>query len=570
MHLKSLFIAWKCTVADAGCTAARALSATVLSSLVAFSLVAGPAAAQTPSAGGRHEIFAGSELEKYIRYIQSFDTAGTHQWSVRPFSTTEIDAILARERAGPWSARFDLGGAPRPASEMEIIPPTVSARFNSAFPFGGNDGPIWAGRGLTTAAQLGFFARFGPLSITLAPTFFRAENATFDVAPSGRICPPACGDVQYPDEVDYPQRFGNSAYQRFDPGQSTIRLDALGGTIGVSTANEWWGPTQEYPFILGNNAPGFAHAFFGTSRPLDIFIGHLSGRILYGKLEQSAYSPVTGSKYYTSPTQTGTSRLASGLITVLEPRGLTGLELGFGRFFQTAWPSSGIPSSFYRRPFEALYKANLPVDTANANQLASVFGRWVFPRSALEIYGEYGREDHNYDFRDLMQEPDHSRTYSLGLRKAFHIQENAFDAIHVELMNYQVPTLAREGRGEGGIYIHGGIRQGHTNGGQLLGAPLGVGAAAGSTLGWDRYGEHGRTSLTWQRIVSRESGTFFTTGVIDPKSSDVSHALGVERVQFLSRMDLSSALMLVREFNRDFTHDAWNLNARVEARLRLR
>ena len=310
MVSNKLFIGWKCTVGVAVRTASRPVQNAMLSTVLLAALAAAPAAAQSPASSGRHEIFAGSELENYLRWIQSFDTASTRQWSVRPFAPAEIDDILSHKSAGPWSARFDLGGGARPTSELQIIPPTVSARFNSGFPFGSNDGPIWAGRGLTTAAQIGLFARFGPLSITLAPMVFRAENAAFAVAPATRVCSPSCGDVQYQTLVDLPQRFGNTAYQRFDPGQSTIRLDAAGAAIGISTANEWWGPAQEYPFLLGNNAPGFAHAFIGTSGPLNVYVGRLSARVIYGRLEQSAYSPVTGLEVlHDRQTQTGTSRL---------------------------------------------------------------------------------------------------------------------------------------------------------------------------------------------------------------------------------------------------------------------
>lgn len=39
---------------------------------------------------------------------------------------------------------------------------------------------------------------------------------------------------------------------------------------------------------------------------------------------------------------------------------------------------------------------------------------------------------------------------------------------------------------------------------------------------------------------------------------------------FLSSMDVTSGATLVREFNRDFRLDTWNLNALIEARFRLR
>jgi hypothetical protein len=530
--------------------------------------LASSAFAQSPasSGGGRHEIFAGSELENYLRYLQSMDTANLYPWSLRPFSPSEVDHILATKNGGPWAGRYDLAPSRGSVFEAQLIPPTVSERFNSAFPYGYNDGPIWAGRGLTTAAQAGFFLRAGPLSLTVAPMVFRAENTPFALQPVSLACPPNCRDAIFGTQVDRPQRFGNTAYQRFDPGQSTLRLDALGASVGLTTANEWWGPTADYPFLLGNNAPGFPHLFVGTERPVNVLVGRVNARVIYGRLDQSDFSPVTGSKYFLSLAQPGRVRFASGLVASFEPRGLTGLEIGGGRFFQSPWPSTGIPRAYLVDPFRAAFRSSADSSLFQKNQLASVFYRWVFPHSGLETYGEYGRDDFNYDFRDLTQEPDHARTYSLGLRKVFHIQSDRFDAFHFELMNYQLPPLARLLRGEGVIYAHLAIPQGHTNRGQLLGSPLGVGSAAGSSLGWNRYSAHGMTSVTWQRVVSQESGTFYNYGVLNPRSSDVSHSLAVERVVFLRSFDLTSGVTVTREFNRDFTNDAWNLNALLLAR----
>jgi hypothetical protein len=568
MHLKSLFIGWKCTAANGVCTAADAGSAALLSVLFTFFLATTPAAAQTPS-GSRHEVFAGSELENYFRYMQSMGRTIQDPWSVRPFSPQQVDEFLVGDSSGPWNRRFDSPTAKRGLVKFDLLSPTVSARVNTGFPYGYNDGPIWAGRGLTTSAQAGFFLRVGVVSLTIAPMVFRAENERFELFSPSQRCPPDCGNGLFPGGVDLPQRFGDRAYQRVDPGQSTLRVDAMGVSAGVSTANEWWGPTQLYPFLLGNNAPGFRHVFFGTGRPLGILIGRISARVFYGRLDQSPYSIVTGSRVFVSDSQPGRDRFMSGLVAVFQPGGIDGLELGGGRFVHAPWPASGLPRSYLLDPFKGFFKSSLSGNGVANNQLSSIFARWMFPRSGLEFYGEYGRDDASYDFRDLMQEPDHSRTYSLGLRKTLRSSPAGFEALNFELMNYQLPTLARTGRGEGLIYTHGALHQGHTERGQLLGSPLGPGAAAGSTLSWSRYTPNGRWTAALERTVSQEIGNFYTTGILNPKSSDVSHALRFEKLTFLRSLDLTTGLTLVREFNRDFRRDAWNLNGIVTAAYRI-
>ena len=129
--------------------------------------------------------------------------------------------------------------------------------------------------------------------------------------------------------IDRPQRFGNSAYARVDPGQTTLRLDWRAVAVGVTTANQYWGPASVFPIMLGNNAPGFPHAFLGTARPVDLWLLRIHGRLVWGRLSQSAFSPATAAAGV---------RFATGIVLVLIPRGIPGLELGFTRFSHQPWP----------------------------------------------------------------------------------------------------------------------------------------------------------------------------------------------------------------------------------------
>jgi hypothetical protein len=207
---------------------------------------------------------------------------------------------------------------------------------------------------------------------------------------------------------------------------------------------------SEYPFLLGNNAPGIPRLFMGTARPLNVGIARLHAKVIWGRLEQSAFSPVEGSSKYFSFDEPGRSRFATGLALVLLPRGLTGLELGFARFYHSVWPQEGLPPSYFRKAFDPWLKQSLPRDSALSdpsdptdNQLASVFARWAFPGSGFELYAEYGKEDHNWDMHDAINEPDHARSYGLGFRKVFARSAGSFRGLRAELINFQMPTLAR-------------------------------------------------------------------------------------------------------------------------------
>ena len=408
-----------------------------------------------------HHVTVGSSEEDYLRYLQIAGLASLYPWSLREFSQPELARMAVAHGSHPWSGKGDYRDSPARFS-FSILPVNAVLRYNSAFPYGSNDGAVWAGRGLTSAVDVGFAFKVGPLSGTFNPIAFSAQNRAFPLQANGSTNPFA--DPLFPGNVDRPQRFGARAYSRVDPGESTVRLDGFGVTAGISTANMGWGPMENYPYILGGNAPGFPHAFVGSSTPLPIWIGRIHGRVIWGQLEQSAYSPVTGTSYYSSTLETGTKRFASGAVGIFQPRGMDGLEIGVARFFHSLWPKEGIPRSYFSKPFQAIFKVSLPstppgFDASTDpgiedNQLASAFARWAFPKSGFEAYGEYGREDHNWNRRDFIQEPDHSRTYGLGIRKIVSVDSSHLTAFRAEMINYELPTLARN-RGEGGIYVHG-------------------------------------------------------------------------------------------------------------------
>jgi len=66
--------------------------------------------------------------------------------------------------------------------------------------------------------------------------------------------------------------------------------------------------------------------------------------------------------------------------------------------------------------------------------------------------------------------------------------------------------------------------------------------------------------------VRQEDGIFYVNGVQNPQSSDVQVGLGAERVRYLSHLELSTGANLIRELNRDFKTNTWNLNAIVGIR----
>jgi hypothetical protein len=513
---------------------------------------------------------AGSEMENYLRVMQIAGKVPLYPWSIRAFSRREITRLATADSTGPWKlrGRFNTGN-------LTLGPLRLGATFNSAYPYGANDGPVWAGRGLTSVISGGFAGTAGPVSLAIDPLAFRSNNTAFDLMPNGFTGPRAFNHGTFADNVDLPQRFGNGPYSRVDPGNSSLRFDSRLVTFGVSTANEWIGPATEYPFLLSNNAPGFPHIFVGTGEPLNIWIGRIHARFMWGKLYQSDYSPVTGPKQFVYDSATprlvsgGTIRWTTSGELVFLPRGLPGLEAGVARFFHVPNTTDMPNSAFWRKSLRVLFLKNEQASGDIGgfdNQLTSLFFRWVFPRSGLELFGERGFEDQLYDLRDLVLNLDHEREYMLGFQKVLRTSSGGIDVLRGELINYQEPTVARD-RGEGGVYVHGTLAQGHTNRGQLLGASPGAGWAAGSTLSWTRYSSEARTTLTLRRVVTQQRGDFQVTGIVDPRSSDVIVAAGLERMRLSRHADFGGRVEAMQDFNRNFQKDVPNLNLQLTARL---
>jgi hypothetical protein len=530
----------------------------------------GVTSAQT--VGGRAEIFANSEFESYLRYLQTLGKSRSSVWGIRPLSPTQIDKLMSADSLHPWGQRYDFTSRARQTGfTYEFVRPTTGVIANTAYPFGGNDGPIWAGKGVTAWAQAGLLMRWGPLSASIAPVAFRAANSDFDLMDNGERGVLLYGDGQFPTEIDRPQRFGVGAYSRADLGESTLRIDGAGFTAGISTASQWWGPTVEFPYVLGNNAGGFPHVFLGSSRPVNIGFGTAHGQVQYGYLYQSPFSVVTGPDYFQSFDKPGRTRFMAGIIGVMTIRGVPGLEFGGGRFFHSPKDSTGITGDDIALPWQNLLKSRLPVETDTViagdirsiyqNQLASVFLRWAPPGSGLEIYSEYGREDFSADVRDFMLEPDHSSVLNVGFRKAW-LRGRNMNALRGEFYNYEAPSSGRT-RGEGLIYIHQPLRQGHTFRGQLLGANVGVGSGNAYLFAFERYSPAGKWKLFTSRATQREisaRGPEYESGPALPKPVDVQHSFGAELTRFVGTFDISGRMILTSELNRYFLSDKSNLN----------
>jgi hypothetical protein len=478
-------------------------------------------------------IAVGSEWERYLRTVQVLGVVPLEPWTLRGFSSIQTRLLTPRDSLLPW--RFE-SSAPHECRAMFMLPARTRIVFNSSFPFGWNDGAVWAGRGLTVSAEGGVGGAIGPLHLAFAPLVFVAQNARAEIAPNGQAGPLSFADWRYPTEIDLPQRFGSSAYWRLDPGQSEARVDISFLTAGFTTANEQWGPAIDHPVLLGNNAAGFPRIFAGTSHAVPLWrLGSVHGRVFYGRLSESAYSVMTDS---------GWTRMASGITGTFQPAIFPGLEVGVARFFHVLQPNTSLNVGDLIRPFGALFKVNQALDKPS-NQLASVFARLVLPHDGVEVYGELGREDYNWDLKEFWQFLDHGSAYLIGARKAWKDGAN-ISGVRAEILNSRVTHIALSST-QAPIYTHTQLRQGHTNHGQALGSIAGFGGGA-SILALDRYSPDGRLSLSWERIQFGDVRASGASPILS--NSDVAHVWRAERLKLGTSTNLTLGIAMIYELNR--------------------
>jgi len=511
------------------------------------------------------EATAGSELETYLRAL-ALDTSVTHGATVsaRPFSADQLRRAIKPGADHPWARAF---GPPSPAAHrrfetsIHVLRPDVKEIWNSTFPFGINEGAVWAGRGLTSVASAGVYATAGPIHLRLEPLAFRAENEAFPLADNGLAGDQRFRDPVAPNTIDQPQRFGTGPVQRVDLGESELGASIWYASFGVSNAREIWGPAETHPLILGANAPGFPHAYVGTSRPLPIGIGKVHFRSVLGRLYETQWSPAPDSL---------SRRLVSALVAVFEPRGIDGLEIGGTRFFHRRLIGS-VPrfKDFFIPVDGLLFKINhVQVDNPSSaqytpdNQVASVFARWAVPSAGFEIYGEYGRNDAAYDARELLVEPDHASAYMIGMHRLWGVGGATRSLFRLEWLDTRTTNIQRV-RPQALFYDHNILLQGHTNRGKVLGSVAMMGGG-GVSAGFDRYETRGKTTIEFHRLGRLMP---YGEGVPTPRDLDVQHVLSVERTRFHDDYDLAVGGSAIWEANRNFTHDAFGL--RLDASVKM-
>jgi hypothetical protein len=398
--------------------------------------------------------------------------------------------IFDTEKYAPTVLRFLKGNG-----KIKILPIDYNIEFNSHHPYNRNNGSMIPNRGYQHIISTGIYAEIGPLSIQLKPEHLYSQNKDFEgfgEGPNGHY--PIIWSKRYLlwNHIDMPERFGEKSINKKLIGQSSIRLNYKGLSLGVSNENIWWGPSIRNSIMMSNHARGFKHITFNTTRPLKTIIGNFEWQVISGRLESSGYLPPNSNFQYAGTNvyvpkanQNGLTndwRYLQGYSITYSPKWVSGLSLGFIRWVQMYaalvegkyWWMEGSPTWF--PAFQNLFRKNDKYENyeAQTNQAAGVFLRWLWKDSNAEIYVDYDHNDSKQNIRDLLLDSDHSRAVTVGLQKVFKIKND--DYLFSWEWTQLEQTASRLLRNAGSWYEHTWSYDGYTNEGEVLGAGIGPGS----------------------------------------------------------------------------------------------
>jgi hypothetical protein len=384
---------------------------------------------------------------------------------------------------------------------LRLYGPEFFSSYNSAVPYGGNDGALWQGAGFNTSLTGGLRYAVHGFELTIKPQFVFSGNADYPLVPSyndyaGYSSPIYDGKADTYGYfgigfVDVPQRFGTDPLFDWSWGDSEIRYTWKTLTAGFGTQAVWLGPARFNPLILSNNAAPFPKFDIGLRRQpvvaLGRYIGDVEARAYWGRTTESEYFDNDSANDH---------NLFSGLSVGYSPAFIPGLTLGVNRIILTKWDDTDLAGIFSLiLPLKDDADISYPGD-----QRASLTASYTLPEVGLELYLEWARNDFSPTIDHVFRYPFHTQAYTVGLEKIFDLESDVRQGrFFLEITNLESSRDYEFIGTATSFYNHGLITQGHTNEGQWLGAGMGTGGNS-QMIGYSWLFSEGDVTFFMQRL----------------------------------------------------------------------
>ena len=303
-----------------------------------------------------------------------------HIWKNNNLGTT-YTLWEAPSPADNWFARGIKQGV-----TARIYGPEWFNSYNTASPYGQNDGALWQGRGYNMALTAGVRLEGYGFELTFKPQVCWMENREFE------YIKPNYNGVNYTGKaekygyygvtsIDAPQRFGDESFWTFDLGDTEVRWTWNTFTVGFGTQSIWLGPAKLNPIIHSNNAPSYPKFDIGfrkTKLTMPYFgwdLGDIEARGWWGKLSESDWFDNDDSN---------DDNLISGIALYYQFPFIQELTIGFNRTMLSKW--NNINSYTLFDIFVPFMESDAGIDDSDGR--ASI----IFDYIRLQI----GHEEHQY------------------------------------------------------------------------------------------------------------------------------------------------------------------------------
>jgi hypothetical protein len=257
-------------------------------------------------------------------------------------------------------------------------------------------------------------------------------------------------------------------------------------------------------------------------------------------------------------------RSLSALLVTYRPALDTGLTLGISRLVMAPVQST---AGVLRHAFDVALRyepLRVPGDTTDSgvgsqstDQLFSFFGRWIFPASGFEAYGEWARMELPRSIREFLETPQSTQGYTVGIQWAQPNRGDRYLRVQGEA-TYLEQTTVIPNRPPPDYYTGRATLQGFTQRGQVLGAAIGPGSST-QFLGADWMARAWQAGAFVGRTRTENDALYHTA---DPRLTrhDVTIFSGVRGGARLPWYDVSSELTVGRRFNYLFQSDFYLSN----------
>lgn len=384
-----------------------------------------------------------------------------HIWKNNNLGSTKI--IWESENQGQnWFTKGFYHGF-----KYKIYGPEWFNSYNTAAPYGQNDGALWQGRGYNTSLTSGIRAEVFGFELTFKPMIAWSQNREFEINNEIYQNPYSYTFTSntFIHYIDYVQRYGDSSVFNFSFGDSEIRWNWNTFTIGFGTQSPWLGSAYLNPMLGSNNADPYPKFDFGLRKTKVIipgvnwYIGDIEGRVWTGILKESEYFG------YRPETE---KRMLNAMSASYSPSFIPGFTFGLNRIFMTRWRMDNL--SYLFRLF-TLSRSNGTNSGNDEDQKFSIFIDWKFDKVGFEVYGEFGRDDFS---SNETTNPFHTAIYTIGAKQKIPLPWGLTSQLSFEWNNFEMSQDFQMQWTYLGFYSHGTLQQGYTNNGQIIGAGSGA------------------------------------------------------------------------------------------------